>query len=730
MKRHLLSLELLLLFVVFPVFVLGQNISLSVDATDAAKNIFRVRETMPATAGDFTLFYPKWIPGEHAPTGMLNDLVDLYITADGKAVEWRRDDVEMFAFHCTVPAGAKQLEISFDYVSQPSTIASARLARIKWNRLVLYPRGAKSDDVRVTAALKLPESWDFATALEVDAARAKGPVINFKPVSLTKFVDSPALIGRYFKKIQLGNVSGAAHEMDIAADSPRALEYKAETLEGWRNLVKEANSLFGARHYDSYRFLLTLSDVGGDEGLEHHESSEDGVSENSLTDSYQFIGLSDLLGHEYAHSWNGKYRRPSGLATVDFEQPMNGELLWVYEGLTQYLGNVLPARSGLWNEEVFRESMSSTAAEMANQTGRRWRALVDTARAVQFTYDSPRAWRNQRRRVDYYDEGALIWMEADVLIRQKSGGRRSLDNFMRAFHGAPVSGPMVKPYDFEEIVRTLNEIEPFDWRKFFYDRVYAVNRNAPLGGITGGGWNLTYNETPNIHIQGAENFYSFINASYSIGVSVDEAGTISDVNPDLSAARAGLAPGMKITEVNGEEFSLAALHKAIAATKNNSPLELVAANGGVSETYKLEYNGGEKYPHLVRDAAKTDYLSEIIKPGATAGFVIKNRLGRRQRQSEIINIPPEITKLHLSRTEIAGSDTNRKIDVSAEGFDKEGDVLTYNYTVSAGKIVGAGAKVVWDLTGVEPGTYTINVMADDGCGDCGKFKAVQVKIVE
>ena len=741
MKRNLLSLKLFLVLFVFPVFVFGQNINLSVDATDAAKNVMRVKETMPAPAGEFMLFYPKWIPGEHAPTGPLNDLVNLYITADGKPVEWRRDDVEMFAFHCTVPEGAKQLEIRFDYVSQPATIASAYLARIKWNRLVLYPRGARSDDVQVTSSLKLPKDWDFATALPV--TRQKADVVDFKNVSLTTFIDSPALIGRYFKKIPLGSENGVSHEIDIAADSERALEIKPETIEGWKNLVKEANSMFGARHYDSYRFLLTLSDVGGSEGLEHHESSEDGVGEKSLSDPFLLIDLGDLLGHEYAHSWNGKYRRPSGLATSDFEQPMKSELLWVYEGLTQYLGKVLPARSKLWTEDVFRESIASMSAEMANQSGRRWRALVDTARAVQFTYDSPRAWRNQRRRVDYYDEGALIWMEADVLIRQKSNRQRSLNDFMRKFHGGQNSSPMVRPYDLDEIVKTLNEVEPYDWRKFFYDRVYAINRNAPLGGVTGGGWNLVYTDTPNVYLQGVEKTYSVIDATYSIGVIVDESGTISDVNPDLSAARAGLAPGMKITKVAGEEFSLDALHKAIAATKNNSPLELTAENAGVGAAYKLEYNGGEKYPHLARDASKADFLSDIIKPvgftGAPTGsipgephsWLMQVTSGRRSvRQAEIPNIAPEIKNLVLSRKEINASDADRTVAVTTEGFDKEGDILTYSYNISGGKIVGTGASVRWDLTGVKPGTYTITVAADDGCGDCGTTKTQEIKIVE
>ncbi len=612
MKKNVLSLNLFLLLFVFPLFVFAQNsIKLNVDASEAARNILHVKETISVKPGEFTLFYPKWIPGEHAPTGTLNNMANLFVSANGKAIGWRRDDVEMFAFHVTIPEGVKEIEIAFDDVSEPGATMSAYLARIKWNRLLLYAAGAKSDDVEVTASMKMPDGWKYAAALPV-AGESKNTV-GFKTVNLTTFVDSPAIIGKYFMKIPLSNDNGVLHEMDIAADSKDALEVKFETLLGWKALVKEANLMFGARHYNSYKFLLTLSDTGGDEGLEHHESSEDGVAEKALSDPYLLLDLGDLLGHEFAHSWNGKYRRPIGLSTGDYETPQKAELLWVYEGLTQYLGHVLPARSRLWTAEEFREVLAADAANLDNQTGRRWRPLVDTARAVQFTYPGARAWRNARRGVDYYDEGALIWMEADILIRQKSGGKLSLDAFLKKFHGGQNSAPKVVPYDLDEVIRTLNEVLPYDWRGFFSERVYGVQKNAPLGGITNGGWKLVYNETPNVNTQGEEKTYSYIDAFYSIGIYAGEEGVISDINPDLPAAKAGLAPGMKITKIGNEEFSLEAMHEAIAATKTGAPLELTVENGLFSQTYKLNYKGGERYPHLVRDMTKTDLLSEIIK---------------------------------------------------------------------------------------------------------------------
>lgn len=588
------------------------NIRLNIDATQAARNILRVRETLTVKPGRLTLFYPKFIPGEHAPTGTLNDVVNLVVTWNGKRLEWQRDDVEMFAFHLNVPAGAREIEIAFDDVSQPGTVASARLSRIKWNRLVLYPRGAASDAVQVTASLKMPTDWKFATALPV--ARETRSEAFFKAVSLTTLIDSPAVVGRNFRRVELSNDNGALHEIDIFADSPEALEFKPETLAGWKNLVTQAQKMFGARHYNSYKFLLTLSDAGGSEGLEHHESSEDGVGERALSDPLRLLDLGDLLGHEYAHSWNGKYRRPAGLATADFEQPMRAELLWVYEGLTQYLGGVLPTRSNLWTPEVWREVVAQTAAEMDNQTGRRWRPVVDTARAVQFTYGSPRAWMNERRRVDYYFEGALIWLEADVLIRQKSNGKLSLDDFLRRFHGGRNSAPAVVAYDFDQVVNALNQTLPYDWRGFLNQRVYPINNRAPVGGIENGGWRLIYNDTPNVQVQINESIGGATNLMYSIGAVVTKDGTIADINPDLAAAKAGLAPGMKITSVGGQPFTTEILRQAVAATKNNQPLTLVADNGGFKATYNLNYTGGARYPHLERNETKPDLLSNIIKP--------------------------------------------------------------------------------------------------------------------
>jgi predicted metalloprotease with PDZ domain len=592
--------------------VTGQTIWLNVDASEASRNILRSTLKIPVKPGSFTLFFPKWIPGEHTPTGPIDDVVDLKLSAAGKTIPWRRDDVEMFAFHCQIPDGVSELDVSFDDVSQPESTMSAKLARIKWNRVLMYPEGVNSDSIHVRTSLTLPSGWKYATALPVVSER-QGQ-IDFKEVSLTELVDSPAIIGANFRKFPLTSVS-IGHEIDAMADTLAALEMKPETSNGLNRLVAEASALFGAHHYRSYKFLLTLSDHGGSEGLEHHESSEDGVGEKAFRDELELIDFSDLMAHEFTHSWNGKYRRPIGLATPDFEQPMKGDLLWVYEGLTQYLGHVLPTRSGLWTAEDFRDSVAQVVADFDLQAGRQWRPLVDTAVAVQLTYPSPRAWMNYRRRVDYYDEGALIWLDADILIRQRSGGKLSLNDFCRRFHGGQDTPPMLKPYNFDDIVTALNDVLPYDWNTFLTERLNQVAPQSTLTAINRGGWRLIYTDKPNTLVRVGDHSRKSVDLSYSIGAILKDDGTVMDVNPRLEAFKAGLGPGMKIVTVNGRSWSVDALREALVAAKNaTAPIQLVIENGSFTQTVQLNYHGGEKYPHLERDPSKPDTISEIIKP--------------------------------------------------------------------------------------------------------------------
>jgi predicted metalloprotease with PDZ domain len=597
------------------------SVKISVDASEAPRKIFHAQLTIPATPGTLTLYYPKWIPGEHAPDGPIDDLAGLKFTGNGQILKWRRDLADNFTIHVEVPAGVNEVNASLDFLS-PATpeagfsagsSATAALTIISWNQLLLYPKGWTADEIMYTASIRLPEGWKFGTSLPI--ASQSGSEINFAPISLTLLVDGPILAGKFLKVVQLNEGQTPPAEMDIAADSAAALEVPAEVWTQYRNLEAQAGKLFGARHYRDYHFLYTLSDHVAHFGLEHHESDDSRVAERGLVDE-KLRGLyAGLLPHEYVHSWNGKYRRPIGLATPDYEKPMQDDLLWVYEGLTSYLGDVLTARSGLWKPEEFREDIADIAGRLDHEPGRTWRNLQDTADAASDLYFSPNSWGSWRRGTDFYDEDVLNWLWVDTIIRQQTKGQKSIDDFCHLFHGAPSGPPMVKPYTFDEVVDTLNQVAPYDWRGFWTERLTTHNGNAPLGGIEGSGWKVVYNDTRSETVKAAEDNSKWINASYSIGLLIKEEGGIVDTIEGSPAAVAGIGPGMKLVAVNGRAFSTDVLRDALTAGKTGSePLELLIENTEYFKTYKLDYHGGEKYPHLVRDDSTPDMLSDIIKP--------------------------------------------------------------------------------------------------------------------
>jgi predicted metalloprotease with PDZ domain len=594
-------------------------ITIAVDATEAPRKILHARLSIPASPGPLTLMYPKWIPGEHGPTGPITDLAGLKFSAAGKPIAWRRDDVEMYAFHIDVPAGATTIGVSLDFllpasVSGFSSAASTtgRLAVLSWNQVLLYPRGWGSDQLTYAASLRLPEGWKYGTALPVTEER--GGAIKFKPVSLTTLIDSPVIAGSRFRSIKLTEGEGPSFEIDLVSDSAEALMMSADDIAHYKRLVKETDALFGARHYQHYHFLYTLSDYTAHFGLEHHESSDDRVHERTLLDPSLRKYHAGLLPHEFVHSWNGKYRRPAGLATPDYEQPMKGELLWVYEGLTEYLGDILTPRSGLWSAEEYRDNLARIAAYLDRYPGRTWRPLQDTTVAAQLLYNASSAWASSRRGVDFYDEGELIWLEADVIIRQKTNGARSLDDFCRRFHGGQSTPPMVKTYTFDDVVNTLNDVAPYDWRGFLTTRLNSTEPHAPMGGINGAGWKLVYTDVQGDYLAAYDQVKKTADFSFSLGVLVGEDGTIVDVVPGTVAFQAGLGPGMRITAVNSRRYSPTILREAVRAAKTSkAPIELQVENAEVSGNYKLDYHDGERFPHLERDSSKPDLLEQIIK---------------------------------------------------------------------------------------------------------------------
>ncbi len=604
-------------FLALACFAFGQEIRVNVDATDAPRRIFHVHLTMPAKSGPMTLLYPEWIPGEHGPTGPVVDLVGLRITGNGQTIPWKRDDVNMFAFHVNVPAGVSSLDVVFDQISPPDASGftsgastTTELAVLNWNQLLLYPDGTKSDAVRFQASLKVPDGWRYGTALPI--ARESGNQIEFQPSSLTTLVDSPVSTGKHYKTVELGRDGSIAHYLHLAGDSDRAVDITPQQIEHYKNLVKEAGALFGSRHYRSYHFLYTLSDHVASFGLEHHESSDDRVGERGLTDPNVEKFEADLLPHEFTHSWNGKFRRPAGLATGDYSDPMKGDLLWVYEGLTQYLGEILTPRSGLLTPAEFREKLAMTAAALDRKEGRKWRPLEDTAVAAQILYGARSDYAEYRRGVDYYDEGTLIWLDADVTIRKMSGGKKSLNDFCKLFHGGPGGAPALKTYTFDDVVAALNSVQPYDWAAFLRDRVQKIQPRAPMGGIEGGGWKLIYTADRSGMWRAFEEERKQANLMYSIGLIVKEDGAVADIAFGGAAQKAGVAPDDRLIAVNNRQFTADVLRQAVAASKGG--IDLLVKSGEYYRVARVDYSGGEKYPHLVRDESKPDLLSEIIRP--------------------------------------------------------------------------------------------------------------------
>ena len=593
------------------------TITIAVDASEAARKIFHAQLTIPAATGTLTLYYPKWIPGEHGPTGPIQDLAGLKFTANGQTLKWRRDLLDGWTIHVEVPAGISAVIASLDFISPAGqegiytagASATDKMTVLSWNTVLLYPAGWTSDELTYQASLRLPEGWKFGTPLPVTSQF--GAILTFNPVSLTTLVDSPLIAGEYLRVVPLSE--NPRQEMDIAADNAGDLDAPQDVLDHYKTMTDQALKLFGAQHFRDYHFLYSLSNHVAHFGLEHHESNDSRSSERSLVDADPRLLASGLLSHEYIHSWNGKYRRPADLATSDYEKPMQDDLLWVYEGLTSYLGDMLGARSGIRNADEFRDNLASMAARLDHVPGRTWRNLQDTADGVPSMQGAPPQWESWRRTVDYYDEDVLNWLWVDTIIRQQTHDQKSMDDFCRLFHGGQSGPPEVKTYTFDDVVNTLNQVATYDWRGFWTERLTNHGPGAPLTGIEESGWRLVYDETPSDLVKARKRELKEVNAEYSIGLLLEESGNIVDTVEGMPAAKAGIGPGMKVVAVNGSRFSADVLSDVLRAAKHSSdPIELLVENTDYYRIYKIDYHGGEKYPHLVRNESKPDVLTQII----------------------------------------------------------------------------------------------------------------------
>ncbi len=593
------------------------TISLSVDITNITDRVLNVHETVPVKGREIILLYPEWLPGTHSPSNPVEKVAGLVVTANGKRVDWVRDRVNMYAFHIQLPQGVSTLEINFQCLAplDPKTgRISSNFADVTWNSVLLYPAGYFSRRILFDPTIRLPEGWKFATALEL--ASQDGNLVHFKPVTLNTLVDSPLYAGVNYKRVDLSTGADNQVFLDLFADKPADLEVTPEELQYHKNLVIEAQKLFNSRHYDHYDFLFSLSDTVGGEGLEHHQSSEDGTRANYFTDWAAGVAGRALLPHEYTHSWNGKFRRPADLWTPNFNVPMQNDLLWVYEGLTDYYGNVLTARSGMRTAEQARDGFAGIAAYFELSPGRTWRPLVDTTnQPIISSHGAVREnWPTWQRSYDYYPESDLIWLDADTKIRELSGGNKSLDDFARLFFAIDNGSYITRTYTFDELVAALNQVQPFDWAGFLRARVYDLAPQTPENGITQGGYRLVYNDDQPewLKHQDSSRGTSF---GTSLGFSVDKDNGLEGVRWDGPAFKAGITPDMHLEAVNDQKFTVAGLREAIlAAEKSKAPIKLLLKRGDEFVTVTLDYHGGLRYPHLERVEGTPDRLDAILAP--------------------------------------------------------------------------------------------------------------------
>lgn len=618
----------ILLLAAHSAFAATDDFEITLDAREAPRGLLHASLSYPVQPGPLTLLYPKWIPGEHGPTGPVRDLVELRMEAAGQPLDWQRDARDLNAFRTTIPSGAKTLrvELTFLLPTEQHGFSSGRsstsqLAILSWHYVMLYPAGKPAARYSVHPHLLLPEGWRFGTALRQQGPQSGGK-ITFGAVPLPTLVDSPVLTGKNFRQYQLPT-RGAPFGLYIAADNEVSLEASAETIPMYSRVAEEELALFGSHPFEKYDFLLALSDHIAQFGLEHHESSDNRLGEKMLLTDGGRRGAAGMLAHELVHSWNGKARRPADMVLEDFQQPQATEMLWVYEGLTNYLESLIPVRAGLWSEQDWRDHLAIIAADQSIQSGRAWRSLADTSISAQLQFDAPHAGADRRRNIDFYEESDLIWLEADVTIRQLTGGKKSLNDFCRQFFGKPAKNirtPDVSGYRYADLVAALNDVARYDWEEFFRSRVYRTAPRAPLGGIEKAGWRLAFQPDMPGRFRAFEEGSGYADFRHTLGFILhrEDDGkrfSIEDIIANSPADRAGLIPGMTLTEVNGTDFTPDKLRQAISASQNDTRnIELIVEYDDQYRTIPVAYHDGERYPYLERDPAKPDAISEITRP--------------------------------------------------------------------------------------------------------------------
>lgn len=600
----------------------AQFIRITADLSEAPRKLFHADIDLPVHAGENSFTTPEWIPGNHRPTGPAEDIVGVVFSVDGKPLAWRRDEVDLYEFHVDVPKGVSTLHAHLDCIVH--TRADDNMAVLEWEKLLLYPANTPVRDIPIQPTVIVPKGWGIGTALRpvqaFDANTKPGGTVPYQPTNVEQLEDSPVITGEYFHEFALAPDIKPAHFIDVVSDDPKDSNLRSEILRSLNNLVHEADKAYASHHYDHYNFLLTLSDVAGGEGLEHGQSSDNGTEELGFANADHLLGNAELLSHEFTHSWNGKYRRPYNLYQPDFHKPEVGELLWVYEGMTQYMGNVLAARDGMWTPEQYREMLALSAASLDYKPGRLWRPTDDTATSASILRGGSQDWVNWRRSQDYYQEGELLWLDADTLIRQKTNGQKSLTDFFHIFLGkGGNTGPLIVTYNRDELIHDLNEVVKNDWAEFLHQRIDLINPHADLAGITRGGWKLEFQDHPSdaekTLIKVSRRGAGSVDVWYSLGLRLRPDETISDVRWGGPADQAKLAPGQKIIGVNGRVASKEELLAAIDEAKGKTePIHLMVQTESYLKSYDVNYHDGQRYPILVREPGQTDYMDDILKP--------------------------------------------------------------------------------------------------------------------
>ncbi|RJT25369.1 M61 family peptidase [Chakrabartia godavariana] len=591
------------------------TMTLDVDATDIDRAIFNVRQAIPVpAAGPMVLLFPEWIPGSHAARGEIEKLAGLEIRADGKLLEWRRDATNVYAFHLNVPSGAKALDVSFKFLSaterdQGRVVVTPDLMNLQWQSVSLYPAGWFTRRIPVSATVTWPNGWKAATALR--PASSSGNTVRYQTVDYETLIDSPVFAGRHFAAVDLGrNVT-----LNLVADDAKYLTATQGQIDVHRRLVDQAAKLFGMVPFDRYDFLMALTDQLGGIGREHHRSSENSANPEYFTDWASGPGRRNLLAHEFSHSWIGKYRRPAGQMVPDFSTPLVNDLLWVYEGQDQFWGYVLGARSGLFTKQETLDAFASIAANQDIRRARDWRDVEDTTRDPIITDRRPKGWLSYQRSEDYYNEGLLIWLEVDSLLRARTGGTKGMQDFVRQFVAGPDGKWDARGFTRGEIVSILNTLSPFDWDGFFRERINGKAPTAPLSGLTLGGYRLTFGSEPTAFFRDQEKRSGELNFNYSLGMSVSKGGHVTGVIWDGPAFKAGLTTASEVLAVNGRTYAEDTLRDAIiTAEGGKDPIKLIVRTGRVVREVALSWNGGLRYPRLEKVGVGETSIDRLLSP--------------------------------------------------------------------------------------------------------------------